>query len=141
MRQAEPLRASELAREVPGEWVAVRDHEVIEVPDTLDSLVKDLPVRCISDVSVLGIPAEAESELVGLGWRLARLTGPYLLRYRGDAGQLFPHLEEAPSPETGGWTEVDSPRQLDPSDKALVEPRTRDGHGRLASDDEGLQSQ
>jgi hypothetical protein len=67
MREAEPLRISELARQVPGKWVAVRDHEVIDVADSLDALVTALAVRCISDVSVLRIPAEGESELVGLG--------------------------------------------------------------------------
>lgn len=67
MKSVEPIRIRDLAHEVPGKWVALRDHEIVEVADTLDALMAALANRCISDVTVMRAAAENEIELVGLG--------------------------------------------------------------------------
>jgi hypothetical protein len=67
MRKAEPIRFTDLAREVPGKWVAIRGEEVVEVRDTLDHLMAALAERCINDVTVIRAASEHETELVGIG--------------------------------------------------------------------------
>lgn len=67
MRAVEPIRIAELAKQVPGQWVALRDGAIIEVAVSLDQLMSALTVRGISDVTVMRSPVESEAELVGLG--------------------------------------------------------------------------
>jgi len=67
MRAVEPIRIAELARQVPGQWVALRDGVIVEAASSLDQLMSALAVRCISDVTVMRSPVEDEAELVGLG--------------------------------------------------------------------------
>ena len=67
MRQAEPIRFTELARELPGKWLAIRGEEIVEARDTLDQLIAALAERCISDVTVIRAAGEHETELVGIG--------------------------------------------------------------------------
>jgi hypothetical protein len=67
VRKAEPIRFTELAREIPGKWLAIRGEEVVEVRDTLDQLMGALAERCINDVTVIRAAAEHETELVGIG--------------------------------------------------------------------------
>jgi len=62
-----PIRLADLLREVPGQWVALRDGEVIEARGSLDELMGVLASRNIKNVTVLRAPAEGESELVGMG--------------------------------------------------------------------------
>ncbi len=67
MREVEPIRFTQLARETPGSWLAVRDGEIVEARETLDALMAALAERCISDVTVVRAAGEHEAELVGLG--------------------------------------------------------------------------
>lgn len=67
MRHVEPIRIRDLAHEVPGKWVALRDDTIVDVADTLDGLMAALAKRCISDVTVMRAASETETELVGLG--------------------------------------------------------------------------
>lgn len=69
MRHVEPIRITDLVRQVPGKWVAIRAHEIVEVADSLDHLMNALTVRCIepSSVTVMRSPVESETELVGFG--------------------------------------------------------------------------
>lgn len=63
----EPVRITELMRQCPGKWVAVRANEIVEVRDTMDQLVLALADRDITDATIIRAPQEHESELVGLG--------------------------------------------------------------------------
>lgn len=67
MREAEPIRFTELARETPGSWLAIRDGQVVEARPSLDGLMAALAERCITDVTVVRAAAEHEAELVGIG--------------------------------------------------------------------------
>lgn len=67
MKSVEPIRIRDLARQVPGQWVAIRDNEIVEAAASLDELMAALKRRCISDVTVIRAAAEHETELVGLG--------------------------------------------------------------------------
>jgi hypothetical protein len=67
MRQAEPIRFTELARQTPGSWLAIRDGQVVEARESLDKLMAALAERCIEDVTVVRAAQEHEVELVGIG--------------------------------------------------------------------------
>jgi hypothetical protein len=67
MRHLEPVKLSELLRQVPGKWVAIRGDEIIEARDTFDAVVFALTQRGIDDATIMRSPAEFEAEMVGLG--------------------------------------------------------------------------
>ena len=66
-RYLEPIRLAELLNNVPGQWVALRDGEIVDARSKLDDLVRVLHERDITDVTVVRAPAEHEAEMVGLG--------------------------------------------------------------------------
>lgn len=63
----EPVQLAELLRPYPGQWVAIKNGEVVEISDTPDRLVLALSDRDILDATIIRAPAENEPELVGLG--------------------------------------------------------------------------
>lgn len=63
----EPIRTSHLAAQVRGQWVALRNGEVVDCGATFDELMLRLHEREIVDVTVMRIPDESEAELIGLG--------------------------------------------------------------------------
>ena len=67
VQQLEPVRIADLLREVPGQWVAIRNGVIIEVRATPDELILALKDRCISDATVMRAPTEHEAEFVGIG--------------------------------------------------------------------------
>ena len=67
VQQLEPVRIADLLRQVPGQWVAIRDGEIIEAKGTPDELIAALKNRCINDATVMRAPTEHEAEFVGIG--------------------------------------------------------------------------
>jgi hypothetical protein len=66
-RTLEPVRTSHVTAQVKGQWVAMRNGEIVEVGATFDEVMLRLHDREITDVTVIRIPADTEAELVGLG--------------------------------------------------------------------------
>lgn len=66
-RHVAPVELAHLLHQVPGQWVALRDGEIIEARATLDELMFRLHDRAITDANVMRAPAEHEAEMVGLG--------------------------------------------------------------------------
>jgi len=62
-----PIRIGDLLRQVPGQWVALQNGEIIEARPTLDELMGALADRSITKATVMRAPAEDEPELVGMG--------------------------------------------------------------------------
>ena len=50
-----------------GEWVAIRDGEVVEARDSPYELVARLRQRQVEDAAIMRAPAENEPEMVGFG--------------------------------------------------------------------------
>ena len=67
MRQLAPVKIAELLREVPGQWVAIRDGKIIEARRTADEVMAALARRCIAEAVVLRSPERNEAESVGIG--------------------------------------------------------------------------
>lgn len=67
VQQLEPVRIAGLLREVPGQWVAIRNGEIIEARATPDELIAALRSRSINDATVMRAPTEHEAEYVGIG--------------------------------------------------------------------------
>ena len=67
MRQLPPVKIADLLREVPGQWVAIRDGEIIEARRTADEVMAALADRCIADAVVMRSPERHETEFVGIG--------------------------------------------------------------------------
>ncbi len=63
----EPIRLTQLMRQCPGKWVALRNGEILEVRETFDQVIVALHERDITDATILRSPEEHEMELVGLG--------------------------------------------------------------------------
>ena len=63
----EPIRTNQLAPEVRGHWIAMKNGEVVDAGRTFDELQPRLHERDITDVTVMRVPSEHEPELVGLG--------------------------------------------------------------------------
>lgn len=67
MRQLAPVQIAHLLRQVPGQWVAIRDGEIIEARATADEVMAALAERRIADAVVLRSPELHETEFVGIG--------------------------------------------------------------------------
>jgi hypothetical protein len=67
MRRLAPVQIADLLRQVPGQWVAIREGEIIEARPTADEVMAALADRCIVDAVVLRSPERHETEFVGIG--------------------------------------------------------------------------
>lgn len=61
------MTRDEIQREFAGNWVAVRDGEVVEAWENPYGLVQRLRERMIDDATIVRCPAASEPQLVGLG--------------------------------------------------------------------------
>ena len=66
-RRPEPVRTRQLASEARGQWIAMKNGEVVDMGATFDEVMVRLHERDITDVTVMRVPAEHEAELVGIG--------------------------------------------------------------------------
>lgn len=62
-----PIHTRHLADQLGGQWIALRNGEVIEAGTTFDAVMLSLHRQDITNVTVMRVPAEKEAELVGLG--------------------------------------------------------------------------
>ena len=67
MRTVEPIHTADQLREFAGQWVAIRDGEVVAAAETPDRLLMHLRDKKWDDASIVRAPAEGEAVLVGLG--------------------------------------------------------------------------
>ena len=63
----EPVRLTALVRGFEGNWVALKDREVVAAAKTPDQVVEMLRSKGIDGATILRVPGENEPELVGLG--------------------------------------------------------------------------
>lgn len=67
MRTKDPIHVGAVLKQVPGKWVALKAGELVEVQESLDSLLEALKKREIKGATVMRSPGEHEPLLVGLG--------------------------------------------------------------------------